>query len=91
MPEVYAETWPGLLVNIRKNVLEGLGRAFIGSTCGLQGALGAMLVPGILLVLLGFVIYEPRLPRHLWYSGEVYSNLISTLTLFVFSFSSCIS
>lgn len=40
--------------------------------CGLQGALGVMIVPGILLLILGFTINEPRLPRHLWRSGQVF-------------------
>ncbi len=33
-----------------------------------------MLLPGVLLVVLGFVIYEPRLPHHLWYSGKVFPD-----------------
>lgn len=38
---------------------------------GLQFALGLMLVPGVLVLALGFTIAEPRLPRHLWRSGQV--------------------
>ncbi|KAG0576855.1 hypothetical protein KC19_5G113400 [Ceratodon purpureus] len=48
-------------------LLSGLAVAIFGS----QFALGIMLVPGILLLVLGFTIAEPRLPRHLWRSGQV--------------------
>ncbi|KAG0614762.1 hypothetical protein M758_6G202000 [Ceratodon purpureus] len=40
-------------------------------TFGSQFALGLMLVPGVLVLVLGFTINEPRLPRHLWRSGQV--------------------
>lgn len=30
-----------------------------------------MVVPGVLVLALGFTITEPRLPRHLWRSGQV--------------------
>lgn len=48
-------------------LLSGLAVHIFGS----QGALGVMIVPGILLLILGFTINEPRLPRHLWRSGQV--------------------
>jgi hypothetical protein len=51
-------------------LLSGLAVHLLGS----QGALGIMLLPGVLLFVLGFVIYEPRLPHHLWYSGKVFPD-----------------
>ena len=38
----------------------------------LQFTLALMFVPGVLILVLGFTIAEPRLPRHLWRSGQVY-------------------
>jgi hypothetical protein len=54
---------------------------------GSQYALGLMLVPGVLLLVLGFTIGEPRLPRHQWYSGQTsqkassFGSMILTLAL----------
>lgn len=33
-----------------------------------------MIGPGVFLLILGFTIFEHRLPRHLWHSGQVTST-----------------
>jgi len=57
-------------------LLSGLAVHLLGS----QGALGIMLLPGVLLFVLGFVIYEPRLPHHLWYSGKIVKQMLQACT-----------